>query len=95
MFITLTQAKDHARIDGTDEDVAIAPMMAAANAYVAQAIGPLPEGYAPEAMATSAALLIFADLYMNREAQSDRPLSANKTADALLAMCRNYAGFIA
>lgn len=95
MFIDLSTAKEHARIDGTYEDAALLPMVEAANAYVAQAIGPLPEGYTPQPMAISAALLIFGDLYANREAQSDRPLTANKTADALLSMCRNYAGFVA
>lgn len=96
MFITLAEAKAHSRIDTSHDDAAATAMVAAANAYVQQAIGleAVPEGYTPSPMAKSAALLIFADLYANREAQTDKPLTPNKTADSLLAMCRNYKGFI-
>lgn len=96
MFITAEEAKLHSRIDHDDEDTLIASLVAAANAYVQQAIGleTVPEGYTPSPMAKSAALLVFADLYENREAQSATPLTPNKTLDSLIAMCRNYEGFI-
>lgn len=96
MFITTEEAKLHARIDQADEDALIVTLVAAANDYTKQAIGleTVPEGYQVPNMAKSAALLIFGDLYANREAQSDRPLTPNKTVDSLLAMCRNYEGFI-
>lgn len=96
MFITDNEAKLHARIDQDDEDTLITGLVAAANAYVQQAIGleAVPEGYTPSPMAKSAALLVFADLYEHREAQSATPLTPNRTLDSLLAMCRDYKGFV-
>ena len=96
MFITNTEAKLHSRIDQADEDTLITGLVAAANAYVRQAIGleTVPEGYTPSPMAKSAALLVFADLYEHREAQSATPLTPNKTLDSLIAMCRDYKGFV-
>ena len=96
MFITNTEAKLHSRIDQADEDTLITGLVAAANAYVQQAIGleTVPEGYTPSPMAKSAALLVFADLYEHREAQSATPLTPNKTLDSLIAMCRDYKGFV-
>lgn len=96
MFITNTEAKLHSRIDQADEDTLITGLVAAANEYVKQAIGlnTEPVGYTPSAMAKSAALLVFADLYEHREAQSATPLTSNKTLDSLIAMCRDYKGFV-
>lgn len=92
-LITLEEAKLHTRIDHEDEDALLAVMIAAATAYVAQATGRTDLDTAPP-LAKQAALLVFADLYANREAQADRPLTPNKTADALLAMCRDYTGYV-
>lgn len=96
MFITDNEAKLHARIDQDDEAALVSSLVAAANAYVQQAIGleTVPEGYTPSPMAKSAALLVFADLYEHREAQSATPLTPNRTLDSLLAMCRDYKGFV-
>lgn len=96
MFITAEEAKLHSRIDNNDENALITALVAAANAYVQQAIGleAVPEGYTPSPMAKSAALLVFADLYEHREAQSAMPLTPNRTLDSLLAMCRDYTGFV-
>lgn len=93
-LITLDEAKAQARIDHDDEDALLQAMIDAATAYVAQATGLTELDTSAPPMARQAALLVFADLYANREAQADRPLTPNKTADALLAMCRDYKGFV-
>ena len=93
-LITLEEAKAQARIDHNDEDELLQAMIAATTAYVAQATGRTDLEANPPPMAKQAALLVFADLYANREAQADRPLSPNKTADSLLAMCRDYKGYV-
>lgn len=93
-LITLEEAKLHTRIDHEDEDALLLVMIDAAHAYVAHATGRTDLEANPPPMAKQAALLVFADLYANREAQADRPLTPNKTADALLTMCRDYAGYV-
>lgn len=93
-LITLEEAKLHTRIDHEDEDALLLVMIGAAHAYVAQATGRTDLDTAAPPMAKQAALLVFADLYANREAQASLPLSPNKTADALLAMCRDYTGYV-
>lgn len=93
-LITLEEAKAQARIDDNDEDALLLAMIAATTAYVAQATGRTDLETTPPPMAKQAALLVFADLYANREAQADRPMYPNKTADSLLAMCRDYKGFV-
>lgn len=93
-LITLDEAKAQARIDHDDEDALLQVMIDAATEYVAHALNRTDLDTSPPKMAKQAALLVFADLYANREAQADRPLTPNKTADALLAMCRDYKGFV-
>ena len=90
--ITLSEAKSQARIDHADEDDLLTTMIDVAEAYVRHATG-IPTDPLPT-MAKAATLLVFADLYANREAQQDRPLSQNKTVDSLLAMSRDYVGFV-
>lgn len=93
-LITLNEAKAQARIDHDDEDALLQAMVDAATAYVVHATGRADLDTAPPPMAKQAALLVFADLYANREAQTDNAMASNKTADALLAMCRNYTGYV-
>lgn len=93
-LITLEEAKLHTRIDHDDEDALLQVMIAAATAYVAQATGRADLDAAPPPMAKQAALLVFADLYGNREAQTGSVMASNKIADALLAMCRDYTGYV-
>ena len=92
-LITLEEAKEFARL-GDSEDTTLQIMIDAATAYVEKAlnIGPL-DSTAPS-MAKQAALMILADMYDNRGAQSDRPLSSNKTVDTLLDLARNYEGYV-
>ena len=92
-LITLEEAKEFARL-GDSENTTVQIMIDAATAYVENAlnIGPL-DDTAP-VMAKQAALMIFADMYDNRGAQSDRPLTSNKTVDALLDLARNYEGYV-
>ena len=92
-LITLVEAKEFARL-GNSEDATLQIMIDAATAYVEKAlnIGPL-DSTAPS-MAKQAALMILADMYDNRGAQSDRPLSSNKAVDTLLDLARNYEGYV-
>lgn len=91
-LITLEEAKQQCRVDHNDEDGIIQTMVTTATAYVQQACNRTDlDG---NAMAKSAALLVVADLYANREAQNDGPLSQNKTLDTLINMARNYEGYV-
>ena len=94
-LITLQDAKDHLRVDTDDEDSTIQLMVDAAIEYVTKALnnGPLDGATAPK-MAKSAALLMVGSLFEHREATTTAPLRANATVDNLIAMCRNYEGFI-
>ena len=103
--IDLARAKLHLRVDGDEEDALIGGWIAAAYLAIEGKIfaklyedqAGIPEGgvgvVIDEAIHT-AAQLITGHLYANREAQADRPLSPNKTADSLLAMCRDYKGYV-
>lgn len=90
-MLTLEETKLHCRIDHDAEDVLIASLMATATATVGDYINspePLDNTAAPPVK--SAALLMVADLYTNRESQTERPLSDNKTFERLLAPYRAY-----
>ena len=83
-MITLTEAKTHLRVSGEDDDVEIAAMIAAAGAHVENYLGvTYASGTAPAPVRAACALLV-ADLYENREAQTERPLSDNRTFVRLL-----------
>lgn len=93
-LITLDEAKAQARIDHDDEDALLQVMIDAATEYVAKALNRTDLDTNAPKMAKQAALLVFADLYGNREAQTDSSMAPNKTAEALLAMCRDYKGYV-
>lgn len=80
-MITLTEAKTHLRVDGTDDDTEIEAMIDTAEAHVENFLG---APVATPAPIKSAALLCVADLYENREAQTDRPLTENRAFGLLL-----------
>ena len=82
-MLTLYEAKAHLRIDHNDEDELLQAYLDAAEASIADFLGtelptPMP------APVRAAILLRVADLYENREAQTDRPLHGNKTFERLL-----------
>ena len=84
---TLEQAKAHLRVDHTHEDALIQSMIQAATYSVADYLDMAHEDMellAPPAPVEAAILLRVADLYENREAQTDRPLHGNKTFERLL-----------
>ena len=82
-MITLTEAKAHLRVSGDDDDTEITAMIDTAEAHVENFLG-APVATPAPAPIKSAALLCVADLYENRESQTDRPLTENKTFCALL-----------
>ncbi|MBS0348283.1 MAG: phage gp6-like head-tail connector protein [Proteobacteria bacterium] len=84
-MLTLEEVKLHCRIDGYEEDYLLAAMIEAAVASVGDYINatePLTDT-AP-APVKAAAMLLVADLYSNREALVERPLSKNPTFERLL-----------
>ncbi|MEO8408874.1 MAG: head-tail connector protein [Oxalobacteraceae bacterium] len=85
-MITLTEAKTHCRIDGTDSDTELATMIDTATAHISNYLEVAPPYDATTAPAPvkSAALLMVADLYENREAQTERPLTENRAFALLL-----------
>lgn len=85
-MLTLQQTKDHLRVDHDDEDIAITAMIDAATAAAADYLNmPLDQMTATvPSPIKAAALLMVADLYENREGQSDRQLYRNTTYERLL-----------
>lgn len=82
-MLTIYEARQHLRIDHDDEDELLQAYLDAAEASIADFLGtelptPMP------APVRAAILLRVADLYENREGQSDRPLHGNQTFDRLL-----------
>lgn len=82
-MLTIYEARQHLRIDHDDEDELLQAYLDAAEASIADFLGtelptPMP------APVRAAILLRVADLYENREAQTDRPLHGNKTFERLL-----------
>lgn len=83
-------AVDHLRLDDADEEGAYVEMLVTvAESSVAQYLGrPLTpwsdDQVDPPPEVMCAVLLILADLYENRCAQTDKPLSSNATVDRLL-----------
>ena len=84
-MLTLPEVKLHCRIDHAEEDSLLAAMIDAATASVGDYINatePL-DATAP-APVKAACLLLVGDLYSNREALVERPLSKNPTFERLL-----------
>ena len=92
-MLTLPETKLHLRVDHNDEDALIAALMATATAACADYLNMEAADLVvavPEPI-KSAALLLVGDLYANREALVERPLSKNPTFERLLAPYRVYA----
>ncbi|WP_050464433.1 head-tail connector protein [Herbaspirillum autotrophicum] len=86
-MITLQEAKAHTRVDEDmdREDLQILDMIATAKAHIENYLGrAFPVGEDVPAPVKSAALLLFADLYENREGQQDVVLYTNRTFALLL-----------
>lgn len=83
-MITLSEAKTHIRVTGTDDDTEITGMIAAAQAHVENYLGKTYTAGAEPAPVKAACALLIGDLFENREAQTERPLSQNPTFCALL-----------
>ena len=84
-MLTLPEVKLHCRIDHAEEDSLLQSMIDAAVASVGDYINatePL-DATAP-APVKAACLLLVGDLYSNREALVERPLSKNPTFERLL-----------
>lgn len=85
-MLTLQQTKEHLRVDILDDDAVIDAMIDAATAATADYLN-----MALDQMTTTvpspikaAALLMVADLYENREGQTERQLYRNTTYERLL-----------
>lgn len=92
-MLTLIETKLHCRIDHDDEDTLITALMETARLSVANYLN-MPEAQVTATVPSpikSAALLLVADLYANRESQSERQLYSNDTYSRLLAPYRAYA----
>lgn len=86
-MLTLEETKLHLRVDQDEEDLAIQLMIDAAVGAVADYLNVTPldlELLAQPAPVRSAALLLVADLYENRERQSSQALHRNDTFERLL-----------
>ncbi|MFQ6181650.1 head-tail connector protein [Sinorhizobium meliloti] len=82
-LITLAQFKEHARIDGTDEDAAAQLKCDAANAYVLSFLGTLPVDWVAPDELVQATLLIASHWWEHRESTFagnliDIPLDASE-----------------
>ena len=86
---SLTLVKAHLRVTGTDDDSLITAYCDAAEAaaehYCNRSFGsPLPPAV------QAAVFLMVGDMYENREEQSERPLSINKTCENLLNTAKDW-----
>lgn len=91
-MLTLQETKLHLRVDHSDEDALIAALMETATAACADYLN-MPAAdlvVAVPAPVKSAALLMVAGLYENREDVSDRQLYRNDTYYRLLNPYRQY-----
>ena len=85
-MLTLDETKLHLRVDASDEDTLITALMETARLAVANYLN-MPEASITRTVPSpnkSAALLMVADLYENREGQSDRLPYSNATYKRLL-----------
>lgn len=91
MIVTLVEAKDHCRVDGTADDLNLTRLIAAATDYIEDYTGQTFPDDAPAAV-KQAALLLIGQWFDNREGTADRQLSeARHAVTALLANPRIYA----
>ena len=85
-MLTLIETKAHLRVDSNDEDVLITSLIAAATAATANHLDNASlvlDATAP-APVKAAMLLMIADLFENREGQTERQLFSNQTYGRLL-----------
>ena len=93
-MLTLAETKMHLRVDRSDEDGHITALIEAATTSVADYLNMEREDMdvAPMPAPVRAAILLrVGDLYENREAQTDRPLTANAAFAQLLNPYRDMA----
>lgn len=84
-MLTLEQTKLHLRVDHDDEDALITALIATATAATGDYLNVTTAlDSTAAAPIKSAALLMVADLYENREAQTERQLYRNTTFERLL-----------
>ena len=85
-MLDLDAVKLHLRVDATTEDDLIEGLMATATAAVASHLdsSTLVLDTTAPAPVKAAALLLVADLYENRNLQTERPLHRNETYERLL-----------
>lgn len=84
-LLTLAEAKLHCRIDHDDEDTLLTALIATATAATGDYLNATTAlDSTAAAPIKSAALLMVADLYENREAQTERQLYRNSTFERLL-----------
>ena len=81
-IVTLTEAKEHLRVNHNLEDTKITRDIEAAEDYIKNYLNR--EEIPIKAAVKAAALLIVGDLYENRESQSEKELKANATVERLL-----------
>ena len=83
-MLTLTEAKQHLRVDLSHDDNLIESLIDAATAATSNHLdGMVLDDMAP-APIKAAALLLLTDLYENRSASTERPLHRNDTFERLL-----------
>jgi uncharacterized phage protein (predicted DNA packaging) len=83
-MITLQEAKTHCRIDGDESDAELTAMIAAAGAHVENYLGVTYTDDLAPAPVKAACCLLVSGLYEQREHQTERPLTPNRTFCALL-----------
>lgn len=83
-MLTLTEAKNHVRIDLDYDDDAIMVMIQTATATCANYLNVDSLDFDAPAPVKSAALLLVAELYESRETTGDRPYHKNPTFEMLL-----------
>lgn len=82
MIVTLTQAKDHLRVDQSTEDTLITLYIQAAEDWISNFLNTPNIPYTHSVKA--AALLIIGDLYENREGASEKEIKENPAVVRLL-----------
>lgn len=97
MIVTLTEARNHLRIISTAEDDQITLFIEAAETHIANFLNADVPGLSDSPPAVpapikAAALLIVGDLFDNRSAQVEKPLSENRAVVALLMPYRQEMG---